>query len=287
VAVFLSHCSDSTTDVDALNNEASRLHDLLITPLHIDLSNFRALRFETDGILDEIPFTLLRMPSNSYLGDQFEVSFSPGLAYAATLQPPTAHLISANSRALVVTVSGAESQLAPLPDVSEEGAEVASKFDGAVLIGGELVSRTKVLQALSSAEVFHFAGHAMADARGTGLILGQGSLLSFREFEVSPPRNLRLAVLSACETANGSAGTSADVNSIARTLVAAGVPTVVASRWKVDSRVTRWLMQAFYSNLVSGKTPQDSLRAASRWIRSNPEYQHPYFWASFNVFGSS
>ena len=98
---------------------------------------------------------------------------------------------------------------------------------------------------------------------------------------------MKLAVLSACDTANGDEGTSADGNSLARTLVAAGVPNVVASRWRVDSNVTRQLMHVFYANLTSGKTPGESLRAARTAIRNIQSYQHPYYWASFAVFGTS
>jgi CHAT domain-containing protein len=61
----------------------------------------------------------------------------------------------------------------------------------------------------------------------------------------------------------------------------------VASRWGVDSNVTRQLMRVFYANLTSGKPPAESLRAARAAIRNTPSYQHPYYWASFAVFGSS
>lgn len=289
VPLFLGHCADSTTNAYVLNSEAARLYNLLLAPLQSDFARATALRFETDGVLDQIPFTLLRAPDNSYLGDQFEVTFSPGLAYTAGSRFNSAsQVISADSRALILTASGVgKSRLAPLPEAEEEGAEVASQFERALVISSTEVSREEVLRGLKNAELFHFAGHAIADARRAGLVLGAGSLLSSHDLQASRLRNLRLAVLSACDTANGSEGTTADVNSIARTLVAAGVPQVVASRWKVDSSVTRRLMRAFYSNLISGKTPQDSLRAASLSIRRVPEYQHPYFWASFDVFGSS
>ena len=79
----------------------------------------------------------------------------------------------------------------------------------------------------------------------------------------------------------------ADLNSVARTLVAAGVPDVVASRWRVDSTITRQLMRVFYSNLISGQSPAESLRAASSAARNIPSYHHPYYWASFAVFGTS
>jgi CHAT domain-containing protein len=119
------------------------------------------------------------------------------------------------------------------------------------------------------------------------LVMGPESLLSAHDIAALRLRNLRLAVLSACDTANGDEGTPADLNSVARTLVAAGVPNVVASRWRVDSATTRQLMRAFYASLVSGKSPAAALRAAGDTVRSMPRYRHPYYWASFAVFGRS
>jgi CHAT domain-containing protein len=174
-----------------------------------------------------------------------------------------------------------------LPAADQEGTEVASLFRNAVLISGREVTRAEVLAQLHHARVLHFAGHAFAGFNRVGLVLGPASLLSSHDIAALRLQNLRLAVLSACDTANGDEGTSADGNSIARTLVAAGVPNVVASRWRVDSTVTRQLMRVFYSNLLSGESPAQSLRAASTAVRNIPGYQHPYYWASFAVFGVS
>jgi CHAT domain-containing protein len=155
------------------------------------------------------------------------------------------------------------------------------------LIHGHEVTRAEVLTQLRDARLLHFAGHAATGFNRVGLVLGPASLLSSHDIAALGLHNLKLAVLSACETANGDEGTSADGNSLARTLVAEGVPNVVASGWRVDSNVTRQLMRVFYANLTSGKTPAESLRAARAAIRSIPSYQHPYYWASFAVFGTS
>jgi CHAT domain-containing protein len=46
-------------------------------------------------------------------------------------------------------------------------------------------------------------------------------------------------------------------------------------------------MRAFYVSLLSGKSPAAALRAAGDTVRSIPGYRHPYYWASFAVFGTS
>jgi CHAT domain-containing protein len=285
---FLSLCTNPSSDLNSLNTEGWRLYGILIAPLESDIRGAVALRIETDGILDKIPFDLLRGPEG-YLGDHFEVTFSQGAGYGlhANSQFKREPLSSA-SAALIVVASGApKSSLPMLPEALDEGEEVASQFKAATLISGRGIRRAELLSNLRNAEVFHFAGHAVAAANRVGLVLGPEALLSYREVEAARPRHLRLAVLSACDTANGDQGTFTDVNSVARALAATGVPQVVASRWSVDSTVTRRFMREFYSHLIAGKSTTDSLRAATIAIRSLPEYRHPYFWASFAVFGSS
>jgi len=229
----------------------------------------------------------LQSSDGHYLGDKFEITFSQGVSYQPGSQASLA-VLSPKSAALVVVASGgAESSLPALPGADQEGTEVASLFHNAVLIEGQEVTRAEVLGQLHGARLLHFAGHAFADFNRVGLVLGPASLLSSHDIAALGLRNLKLAVLSACDTANGDEGTSADGDSLARTLVAAGVPHVVASRWRVDSNVTRQLMGVFYSNLLAGKNPAESLGAARAAIRSIRAYQHPYYWASFAVFGTS
>jgi CHAT domain-containing protein/tetratricopeptide (TPR) repeat protein len=281
---FLRRCTRPSTDVDSFDAESRRLYDLLVAPLEADTQGATALRFETDGISDQIPFDLLQGTDGHYLADRFEVTFSPGLAYGFH---STREALSPASSALIVVAAGAqEPELAMLPEATDEGNEVASYFHEARVISGHELTRTEVLRSLRNAQVFHFVGHAVAGINRVGLVLGSDAVLNSRDLVMLRPRKLRLAILSACDTANGAEGTFADVNSIARTLAVAGVPQVVASRWKIDSAVTHQLMRAFYSNLMSGRTPAESLHLATLAVRSLPAYQHPYYWGSFAVFGS-
>jgi CHAT domain-containing protein len=283
VSRFLNLCSDPSSGIGQLNTAGAQLYRDLIAPVEADIRGATVLTIETDGVIDQVPFNLLQSSDGHYLGDKFEVAFSQGMSY----HPSSPASLSPESTALVVVASGVgDSSLPILPGAEQEGSEVASLFHNAVLIHGQEVTRAEVLAQLRDARLLHFAGHAYADFNRVGLVLGPAALLSSHDIAVSGLHNLKLAVLSACDTANGDEGTSADGDSLARTLVAAGVPNVVASRWRVDSNVTRQLMRVFYANLTSGKTPAESLRAAKAAIRTIPSYQHPYYWASFSVFGT-
>lgn len=95
--------------------------------------------------------------------------------------------------------------------------------------------------------------------------------------------NVKLAVLSACETGLGDINKVDGVYGLQRGLKRAGVRAILMSLWKVDDEATRILMVEFYRNLMSGKTKYQSLRDAQKYLRSvdNGKYDDPKYWASF------
>jgi CHAT domain-containing protein len=95
-------------------------------------------------------------------------------------------------------------------------------------------------------------------------------------------RNLRLAVLSACDTESG-AGTSDGFNSITEAFLRAGVPHVVASRWAVVD--TKAFITDFYRNTLAGEPVSESTRRASLNMLKNPTTAHPYYWSAFAAYG--
>ena len=72
----------------------------------------------------------------------------------------------------------------------------------------------------------------------------------------------------------------------------AGVPTMVASQWKVDSASTAALMIDFHKRLKEQAAKQSATKAgalqqAALALMKNPRYRHPYFWAGFVVIGKA
>ena len=150
--------------------------------METDIRGATALTIETDGVIDQVPFNLLRASDGHYLGDKFEITFSQGLSYQPSSRTSLAGL-SPESAALVVVASGAaDSSLPVLPGADQEGTEVASLFHNAVLIHGHELTRAEVLAQLHDARLLHFAGHAFAGFNRVGLVLGPSSLLSFPRY---------------------------------------------------------------------------------------------------------
>ena len=95
----------------------------------------------------------------------------------------------------------------------------------------------------------------------------------------------RLVVLSACQSGLGHYYRGEGVVSLVRPFLAAGVPTVVASLWSVDSKATSDLMIEFHRQrkLTAGLDAAEALRRAQ--IELARTYQHPFYWAPFIVVG--
>ena len=95
-------------------------------------------------------------------------------------------------------------------------------------------------------------------------------------------RNIDLVVLSACETGSGHLDIGG-VFGLQRGFKKAGVNTILMSLDKVDDEATKILMVEFYRNLMDGKTKQQSLKNAQRYLRQvdNGKYDKPEYWASF------
>lgn len=97
----------------------------------------------------------------------------------------------------------------------------------------------------------------------------------------------RLVVLSACQSGLGQYYRGEGIVSLVRPLLAAGVPTIVASLWPVDSKATSDLMIEFHKQrkLTGGMHAAEALRRAQ--IELARTYEHPFYWAPFIVVGGS
>jgi CHAT domain-containing protein len=159
----------------------------------------------------------------------------------------------------------------------------------------EAATASAILRTLPAAYIFHFAGHAIATAERSGLLLadsdeGEGVPHGFWSASDLQPASLRhcaLVVLSACSTGELESAGLNDPNNLVRKFLSAGAGAVVASRWAVDSRTTRKLMAYFYAELKRGSTPAIALRQASQNVRALDGLDHPRFWAAFNVFSAT
>lgn len=269
---FLELCADPTSDLEVVHKYGQELYNLLIAPIAAQLEPDRGLIIEADGVLALIPFEALVDPALHYLGEQRTVVSSLGLYYDLLLRPMRP--ITPSNVGLVVAVASPKG-FAPLPDLETETKSVASRFSRPIVLAEKDATLQAVLRALSSATVFYFAGHAVATSERSGLVMddldpksGDPRLLTAELLKPESLQHLQVAVLAACDTSKGDDGSYNDITSLVRTMVRAGVPSIVATRWKLVSGAPDRLAFPFVF-------PQKASQTST----------HPYYWASLNQFG--
>lgn len=104
--------------------------------------------------------------------------------------------------------------------------------------------------------------------------------------------NADLAVLSACETANGRISPGEGVIGMSWAFFVAGARSVVVSQWRVISASTSQLMKHFYQALarqkdLKGINKSEALREASLSLLADRRYRHPFYWAGFVLMSSN
>lgn len=194
-------------------------------------------------------------------------------------------------------------QLGPLPEAEKEVKTLARLYGAAnsrILIGAEARESRVKLEAARYA-ILHFATHGLLDDRNpmfSQLTLAQvaaetqeDGLLEAREI-INMDLTAQMAVLSACQMARGRVGAGEGVIGMSWAFFVAGVPTTVASQWKVDSASTTSLMIEFHRRLTrvganpkTKETRAESLRQAALVLLRSDRYRHPFYWAGFVMVG--
>ena len=293
---FRRLCADPSSDAEVLDRSARQLYDWLVQPIESHFSHENTLIVEPDEGFQSLPFEVLKNSKGRYLGEIFQIIESPGVGYTQLLRVDKQ--ISRESIVLVVgdPLQGVENEVAstprfrPLPDAFREASNVAAGFSRSHLLTGKSATRERVLKLLPDAEVFHFAGHALSGRGETGLAFastpssGEILLMDPSQLKETLLKKLKLVILSGCETGLSDQG-MVDPESLVRVFLHARVPNVVASKWRVDSKSSADLMTAVYQRLLGGEPIEQALAASQRQLRNNPQTAHPYYWASFAVFG--
>ncbi len=146
--------------------------------------------------------------------------------------------------------------------------------------------------------VIHLATHGVLDNRSplySHLLLtgNEGSaeddgLLEAREI-MNMKLSADLAVLSACETANGKIAPGEGVVGMSWAFFVAGTRSMLVSQWKVNSASTSRLMAGFYRLRADKSQPKsvNALREAALRVMKDKTSHHPFYWAGFILIGAT
>jgi CHAT domain-containing protein len=278
------------------------LHQVLIAPIADQLPTDPTQRviFIPQGALFLVPFAALQAPDGKYLIERHTLLTAPSIQTLALTrqqkrqrkqQPSGKKLIVGNPvmPKLVLTAGTAPVQLSALPGAEQEAKALSQLFQQPVLIGSQ-ATETTVKAQMPQARLIHLATHGIFDDQvglNSGIALtatstDDGLLTAAELFELKLQADL--VVLSACDTGRGEI-TGDGVIGLSRSLISAGVPSVIVSLWAVPDSPTASLMVRFYRNLEQNPDKAQALRQAVLQVKES--YPNVQDWAAFTLIGEA
>jgi len=287
---------------------ASELYALLIGPAEQQLRNVSTICIVPDSFLWNVPFQALMTPSEHFLIEDHAVYYAPSLSVLREMNrkkgagEKTASSLIAFGNPVIGKDEQRNTDLCPLPEAEQEVSSVAKSFDpktSRLLIGREATEKTFKTLA-PSYSVIHLATHGVIDNRQplySHLLLmkTEGDTENDGRLEARQIMDMNLhadlAVLSACETANGRIAPGEGVMGMSWAFFVAGTHSIVVSQWKISSASTSEFMTAFYQNLHSAnegvnRNKAEALREAELTLLKDDRYRHPFYWAGFVMVGA-
>ena len=248
---------------------------------HLEEQGYKKITIVPDGPLHYFPFEVLllheKMPTISY-------------ASSLVLYQEQKSLKSPFEN-LKVGAFSASNNNSKLPKVSAEIQSILKIFDGKVFLNA---SKSAFLENANTFNVLHLAMHSQInpfDSEYSSLnFFGKNDNQLFISDLYHETFKANMAVLSACDTGNGSYKNGEGVMSLSRAFNYAGVPSTVMSLWKVDDKATASIMSHFYKHLNQGETKDEAIKNAKIDYLNDTDdalLKHPYYWAGFVITGNT
>ncbi len=279
-----------------------QLHQLLIEPI-ADLlpthPNAHVI-FIPQGSLFLVPFPALQAANGQYLIQQHTILTAPSIQVLdLTHQQRQKVQQAARQKVLVVgnptmpiwhSLDGTQQQqLPPLLGAQQEAIAIANLFKTPVITGSQATKATVIPQ-MEQARFIHLATHGLLDdisGLGSAIALAPNGkddgFLTAGEI-LNLHLNAELVVLSACDTGQGKL-TGDGVIGLSRSLISAGVPSVMVSLWSIPDAPTASLMTQFYQNLQHNPDKAQALRQAM--LSTMKDHPNPIDWAAFTLIGEA
>jgi CHAT domain-containing protein/tetratricopeptide (TPR) repeat protein len=221
---------------------------LLIGPARASLADAHVVAFIPDAHLSGFPFALIA-------GDMTVVEApSATLAVECSLRSRK----TATGTALIIAATSFDStrfRLDALARVPAETSAIAALRSSTMVLEGAQVTKERLQRELPTADVIHFAGHAIENAiyRTHSKLLLESTHeqddLTAADIATMRLGRAPLVYLSACRS--GSAGGHSDgIQNLALAFLVAGSPTVIASRWNIDDEAAASIATRFHRALL-------------------------------------
>lgn len=277
--------------------------------------------FIADSDLAYIPFPALVDTNGAYLIEKVTPLTAPSMQILELTQQIRQQKLFGQGVLIVGNPSPMPMELSDLPGTEQEAKAIAQLFNTQPLLGSQATKQT-ILQQMRQARIIHLATHGIlneesgehsaiavvapkdAQTASFAALLNKTGVdirLKFSSGELWLPDNglisadeilslsawgipAELAVFSACDTGLGEI-TGDGIIGLSRSLIAAGIPSIVVSLWAVSDASTETLMTEFYRQLQQTSNKATALRQAM--LATRQQYPNPRDWAAFTLIGAS
>ena len=271
-----------------------KLFQLVINPVR-NLLKGNKLIVVPDNQLFFAPFSSFVDENGRFLCSKYSIQITPSLhTLKASMQREhelTIGFALFVGNPIVGAISLNGEVFGPLPSAAEEVKYLADLFQAKPLLERE-AKKQAVLQLLSEASIIHIAAHGEPKrgeiilAPNTSHDQSPESFLLRQEDITNILVKARLVVLCCCFTGRGKVS-SEGVVGIARSFLAAGARSVLATLWPVNDAATVEIMKKFYDELCTETPVCEALRRAKNFFNEhdNKNYQSIKVWAPFTIYG--
>ncbi len=262
-----------------------QLEDLLVRDILDNLPS-KKVYIVPHGILHYLPFQALSM-AGRYLIERYQIGYSPS---ASVLK----HVFDKKKtiRKAVFALGNPDlgTPRMALPYAEVEVQDIKQFFNQTTVLTLKKASEAAFKKNAGKYDILHIASHGEFNQK-TPLISclrlapgenEDGRLETAEIFDLD--LNANLVTLSACNTAMGKMASGDELMGLTRAFMFAGTPSIMSTLWSVNDKSTRFLMKHFYSNLKTMDKFAALRQAQIRMTRSHV-YQHPYYWAAFQIIG--
>ncbi|GBE95656.1 Fis family transcriptional regulator [Nostoc cycadae WK-1] len=297
------------TNIAQWKKPLQQLHEILIQPIAQELPkdpNAHVI-FIPQQSLFFVPFPALKDADNKYLIEKHTILTAPSIQVLdLTHKQHIQTRNTSNQNALVVgnpimprvvyKPGDKPEQLEALPGAEIEAKEIARLLNTKPIIGKD-ATKNQILKLLPKARIIHLATHGWADdIRGLGSWIAlapnptqknqaeTGNGLLTAEEILDLRLQAELFVISACQTGRGRI-TGDGVIGLSRSIISAGVPSVLVSLWRIPDEETQLLMTEFYQQLQKNPDKAQALRQAM--LGRIKENSLPVNWAAFTLIGEA
>ncbi|MBD1840127.1 tetratricopeptide repeat protein [Coleofasciculus sp. FACHB-64] len=278
-----------------------QLHQLLIQPIAEFLPKDPSDRviFIPQESLFLVPFAALKDANGKYLIEKHTILTAPAMQVLELTRQQrqkvsgTDVLVVGNPTMprIIPKTGEPPQQLSSLPGAEAEAKAIAQLLNTKPIIGNA-ATKAAILPQMSKAKIIHLATHGLLDDFKGLSVPGaialapagtdDGLLTSAEIFDLK--LNAELAVLSACDTGRGKI-TGDGVIGLSRSLISAGVPSVIVSLWSVPDSPTAALMTEFYRQMQQNSDKATALRQAM--LTTMKQHPDPKNWAAFTLIGEA